>query len=89
MSIFSGQDAVVLAMSHAGNEHHRTLMDAVAEAGVKHLIPNHWSSNAELPIVRQLSSRSDSLDADIEYLRTKEASGMAWTAIVTGIFFDL
>lgn len=89
VSAFTGQDAVILAMAHSANEHHRKLMDAAAEAGVKHLIPNHWSSNAELPIIRQLSDRSNALDEDIEYLRTKEHSKMVWTAIVTGIFFDL
>lgn len=73
-------------MNHPANEHHRMLIDAVTEAGVKHLIPNHWSNNAELPIVRHLSSRFESLDGDIEYLRTKEASRMTWTAIVTGTF---
>lgn len=38
VSIFSGQDAVILAMNHAAIEYRRTLIDAAAEAGVKHLI---------------------------------------------------
>ena len=84
----SGQDAVIVAFAHAGNGHHRTIMDAAAEAGVKHFIPNYWSTNAELQIARDASERQRSMDEDIDYLRTME-NKLPWTAIVTGIWFDL
>lgn len=89
VATFKGHDSVILAMAHAGNAHHRKLIDAAVEANVKHLIPNHWSSNAEQPQLRELSERQGALEEDIEYLRTKEGTGLTWTAIVTGIFFDL
>lgn len=89
MSIFPGHDAAVLATNHAGNKRHRNVINAAAETGVKHLIPNHWSSDAELPTIKQLSSYDDSLRQDIEYFRTEENSGMTWTAIVMAIFLDL
>lgn len=90
LAAFHGQDAVIVMFPFLSNgEHHRKIMDAAAEASVKHFIPNHWSSNAELPSVREGSERTDALDKDIEYLRTKEDSGMIWTAIIPGIFFDM
>ncbi|KPI36746.1 uncharacterized protein AB675_11855 [Cyphellophora attinorum] len=91
LTALQNQDAVIIAFNHSANAaHHRTIIDAAAEAGVKHLIPNHWSSNAELPIVRSSSERQEALDSDIDYLSsTHSASNMIWTAIVTGIFFDL
>lgn len=90
IDIFKGKDAVVVSLAHSANhDHHRTIMDAAAEAGVKHFIPNHWGSNAELPIIVNGSERSKALYDDIQYLRSKESSGMMWTAIIPGIFFDM
>lgn len=86
---FHGQDAVVNTLSHAANTHQRTIMHAAAEAGVRHFVANHWGSNAELPIIRESSTRSEALDQDIDYVREQKFANMCWTAIVPGIFFDL
>lgn len=82
-----GQDAVIIAFAHAGNAHHRTIMDAAADAGVKHIVPNHWGSNAELSIIHEVSDRAKALDRDVDYLRQRQDRS-SWTAIVPGIFFD-
>lgn len=90
VQVFQGQDAVIVTLAHATNpDHHRDFMDAAEEAKVAHFVVNHWGSNAELAIIRQMSERSDALDKDVEYLKTKETSQMNWTAIIPGIFFDL
>lgn len=92
LSAFQNQDAVIIALAHAANAaHHRKIIDCAAQAGVRHVIPNHWSSNAELPVIRALSERSEALDADVDWLREKYGTDakMGWTAVVTGIFFDL
>lgn len=87
---FQRHDAVIVTLAHATNpDHHRDFMDAAEEAKVAHFIVNHWGSNAELQIIRQMSERSEALDKDVEYLKAKKTSEMAWTAIVPGIFFDL
>lgn len=87
VTALSGQDAVVqIVFSDAPKT--KTLIDAAIKAGVKRFLPsefgvdkNHDSVIKKIPFLA--SKREIS-----EYLVSKEGSGLTWTGIVTGGFFD-
>ena len=85
---FTDQDAVILAIPYKVENLQRSIIDSAIKAGVKHLIPSHFGSNAENRATLDLQPRAVKLDRIIHYLRSKE-SEMTWTTMATGIFFDL
>lgn len=63
-------------------------IDAAITAGVKRFIPSEFSSNTPSPAVVQLLPLFGLKKEVLEYLKTKETSGLTWTAIVTALLFD-
>lgn len=89
VAAFKGQDVVIcLIQSHLVSLH-KKIIDAAVEAGVKRFIPSEFSSNAtrsENMVPTPVGSGKIEI---VNYLRTKENSGVTWSALVTGAFFDL
>ncbi|KAK3623212.1 hypothetical protein LTR22_024479 [Elasticomyces elasticus] len=85
---FQHQDAVVslIGMAHALQQ--LQLIEAAAKAGVKHFIPAEYGANKEVASKQAGPPNPDNKAKIIQLLKTKERSGMAWTAIATGPFFD-
>lgn len=65
------------------------MIDAAVEAGVKRFIPSDYGSVAENPEAAALDSRKGDCESIVEHLRSKESTGLTWTALITGLFFDL
>jgi hypothetical protein len=89
LPVFKGQDAVVVSIRHASNSLQTGIIDAAVDAGIKHFIPSDYSSVPSNPQAKALDSRKGDCEAIVDYLRTKESTGLVWTSIITGLFFDL
>ena len=88
LEAFKGQDAVINLMPPIDIPLHKTIIDAAVEAGIKVYIPGEFGNDTDseemITQVPIFGSKRQVLD----YLRTKEGSGMTWTGIVCGSFFD-
>lgn len=64
------------------------IVNAAAESNIKWFIPSEFGSNTLDPeLVKQVPFFGDKI-AVVDQLKTKESGGMAWTAFITGPFFD-
>lgn len=81
---FKGQDAVI-SMTTAKQE---ALIDAAIEAGVKRFIPSDFGADNRSTEVQKAVPFWTGKAEIREYLKSKESSGLTWTAIATGPFFD-
>ncbi|KAI4256584.1 MAG: hypothetical protein LQ352_002023 [Teloschistes flavicans] len=88
LDAFKGQDAVVNLLPPIDINQHNTIADKAAEAGVKRFIPTEFGSDTAESKVVQLVPMFGGKAAITGYLKKKESSGMTWTAIVNGAFFD-
>ena len=84
---FKGQDAVV-QVAFADPQKSKTLIDAAIKAGVKSIIPSEFGiDNSDEDIAKRLAFFGQKREV-VEYLRSKESSGLKWSGIITGAFFD-
>jgi len=88
VSAFKGQDVVISAVGLGGFTEQKKFIDAAVSAGVKRFIPSEFSANTLSPAVLQLLPVFEQKNEVPEYLKTKETSGLTWTAIWTAMFFD-
>ncbi|KAL8770505.1 MAG: hypothetical protein Q9209_003760 [Squamulea sp. 1 TL-2023] len=88
VAAFKGQDAVINLLPPISVEQHNSIADAAAEAGVKRFIPSEFGGDTSNPKVLELVPMFASKSAITEYLKTKESSGLTWTAVINGAFFD-
>jgi hypothetical protein len=65
-----------------------SIIDAAVAAGVKRFIPSEYGNDTFIPEVATLVPPAQGKQETIKYLRTKESSGLSWTAICVGAFFD-
>ena len=87
---FQGQDAVVnLVPTVANLRTHKAIIDAYISAGVKRIIPSEFSDDGPADLKLMEISAIFQLKRDVEeYLRNKEDTGLSWSVIVNGGFFD-
>ncbi|KAH8815938.1 isoflavone reductase family protein [Xylogone sp. PMI_703] len=87
--IFKGQDAVVSTIGTFQIGLQKAIVDAAVQAGVKRFIPSEYgcdtNSSRVLEIAPILKGKADIA----AYLKEKTSSGITWTAIITGPFFDM
>ncbi|KAI4214279.1 MAG: hypothetical protein L6R36_009431 [Xanthoria steineri] len=88
VAVFKGQDAVINLLPPISVEQHNSIADAAAEAGVKRFIPSEFGSDTTNPRILELVPMFGHKSAITKYLKTKESSGLTWTAVVNGAFFD-
>ncbi|MCJ1284878.1 hypothetical protein MMC26_004215 [Xylographa opegraphella] len=87
LAAFKGQDAVVSTLSHAVG--HKAIIDAAIKAGVKRFVPSEFGSNTRNANVLALMPKLFGPKVEVvDYLKEKEATGLTWSAVVTGAFFD-
>ncbi|KAI9149379.1 isoflavone reductase family protein [Paramyrothecium foliicola] len=84
---FKGQDAVVSVLPGRPYETHLRMIDAAAEAGVKRFIASEFGNNTCLAAAELVPLYADKAKV-VAHLRGKESTGLTWTAIHTGQFFD-
>ncbi|KAL8644369.1 MAG: hypothetical protein Q9226_007798 [Calogaya cf. arnoldii] len=88
VAVFKGQDAVINLLPPISVEQHNSIADAAAEAGVKRYIPSEFGSDTTSAKIIELVPMFGNKTAITDYLKTKESSGLSWTAVVNGAFFD-
>lgn len=84
----TGQDVLVSAIGFGAIELEKPLIEAAIEAKVKRFLPSEYGVNNTNPVARKLSPVFDAKGKIIEYLKTKESSGLSWTAVSTGLWLD-
>ncbi|EEA18549.1 hypothetical protein TMatcc_011214 [Talaromyces marneffei ATCC 18224] len=88
VSAFKGQNVVISVVGLGAFTDQKKFIDAAISAGVKRFIPSEFSANTLSPAVVQLLPVFAQKKEVLDYLKTKEASGLTWTAIWTALFFD-
>lgn len=84
---FTGQDAVVSALPGGQTSSSQCMIDAAIQAGVKRFIPTEFSSNT-CAAARELVPLYAEKAKVITYLKSQEGTGLTWTSIYIGQFFD-
>lgn len=88
LAAFREQDAVIVTISPRGSDAQYQMIDAAVLAGVQRFIPSHWGCNAENKASLELQSRLAAKAEIVDYLKTKESTGLTWSSIVPGMFLD-
>jgi uncharacterized protein YbjT (DUF2867 family) len=88
VTAFRGQNAIVCATNFTHKATEKDAIDAAIEAGVKRFIPSEYGLNNTNPVARALSPVFDIKGHQIEYLKSKESTGLTWTAVATGLWLD-
>jgi putative NADH-flavin reductase len=83
-----GQDAVVAAIGFPSLNAEYKLIDAAIEAGVERFLPSEFGVNNTHPKARELCPIFNAKGEVIEHLRSKEGTGLSWTAVSTGLWLD-
>ena len=89
ISAFKGQDAVISTIATASAGLQKKLIDAAIKAGVQRFVPSEFGSDTRnKKAMAILPQYFKGKKETVEYLKEKEGE-IAWTAFVTGPFFDL
>ncbi|PYH40394.1 aromatic alcohol reductase [Aspergillus saccharolyticus JOP 1030-1] len=83
---FEGQDAVVNAITSFSVAEQLKFIDAAITAGVKRFVPSEYGLDNNTPAAQELSPVFKDKGLVQEYLRSKESSGLTWTAIACGMW---
>lgn len=83
-----GADAVVAAIGFGSISAEEKLIDAAIEAKVKRFLPSEYGVNNTNPTTRALCPVFDAKGGVIDLLRSKESTGLTWTAVPTGLWLD-
>lgn len=87
MAAFKGQDAVV-QIYFSGAPQSKVLIDAAIKAGVKRFIPSEFGiDKGDDEVVKMVPFLAFKQEVS-DYLISKEDTGLTWTGIITGGFFD-
>ncbi|KAL4783503.1 hypothetical protein BJX76DRAFT_329587 [Aspergillus varians] len=91
IEILTGQDILISAIAAQAIGQQNTIIDAAIKAGVKHFVPSEFGHDTRnkraaklLPGFICAGKREI-----VQYLRSKEGSGLRWTAFVTGPVFEM
>jgi hypothetical protein len=84
---FRGQDVVILNLAVGIQDPSQRLIDAAGKAGVKRIIPSDYgaAANEKSTAVFPFAAKGAVI---LDYLAGKEGTGLTWTSVKCGIFFD-
>ncbi|KIW19876.1 hypothetical protein PV08_00451 [Exophiala spinifera] len=88
VAAFRGQDAVVSAITTLFVGQQLTIIDAAIEAGVRRFIPSEYGVDTSDPAVAEIAPPAGTKTEIVAYLKSKQDTGMSWSAIIVGAFFD-
>lgn len=88
VTAFKDQDVILSAVGYPAKLTEPQLIDAAIEAGVKRFIPSEYGLNNDLPAARALNPVFEAKGKVIDYLRSKESTGLTWTSVATGMWLD-
>lgn len=84
---FKGQDALISTLPGRPYTVHLRMIDAAIQAGVKRFIPTEYGNNTCAAAAELVALYEDKAKV-AAYLKSKEHTGLTWTAVHTGQFFD-
>jgi hypothetical protein len=87
VAAFRGHDALVSALPGRPYTVHLRMIDAAVQAGVKRFIPSEYGNNTCTAAADLVPLYVDKAKV-VAYRKTKESTGLTWTAIHAGQFFD-
>jgi hypothetical protein len=85
---FNGQHVVISALGALGFAEQQKLVDAAVQSGVKRFLPSEFSCNSQDEAVVELLPVFQQKADIIQYLKSKETSGLTWTGVVSSLLFD-
>lgn len=85
---FKGQDAIIDLAPLRDLDQHKRAIDAAIATGVKRFIPPEFGSNTSEQRVVDAVPIFKGKTAVRDYLVSKEGSGLTWTGVINGPFFD-
>ncbi|KAM0203373.1 hypothetical protein ACHAPA_009710 [Fusarium lateritium] len=88
VSVFTGQDAVISTLSTANIAEQKTVIDAVAAAKVQRFMPSEFGSDTSVEGLETMAPFLKEKQNVMDYVKTKEAEGLTWTALFTGPWVD-
>ncbi|MCJ1466368.1 hypothetical protein MMC07_004987 [Pseudocyphellaria aurata] len=88
LEALKGQDAIVLLLPPTDISIHKSVIDTAIKAGVKRVIPSEFGSDTSNPAVIEQVPVFKGKQEVTDYLKSKEGTGLSWTGIITGGFFD-
>ncbi|KAM5360245.1 hypothetical protein ACJA88_014896 [Fusarium oxysporum] len=86
ISAFSGQDVVINCMTSLAVNDQLRFVDAAVAAKVKRYVASEYGLNNNKPEARQLNSVFREKGEVQDYLRSKESTGLEWSAIACGMW---
>ncbi|KAH7251484.1 hypothetical protein BKA59DRAFT_435379 [Fusarium tricinctum] len=88
VTVFTGQDAVISTLSTANVDEQMVVIDAVAAAKVKRFMPSEFGSDTSVEGLETMAPFLKGKQDVMDYVKTKEAEGLSWTALYTGPWID-
>ncbi|KAF5656306.1 2'-hydroxyisoflavone reductase [Fusarium circinatum] len=88
VDVFTGQDAVISTLSTANIAEQKIVIDAVAAAKVKRFMPSEFGSDTSVEGLETMAPFLKGKQNVMDYVKSKEAEGLSWTAIFTGPWID-
>ena len=88
IKVFAGIDAVVSCIATFSTHEQKAIIESAIAAGVKRFIPSEYGVDTSHPnILTHLPPAADKVNT-VAHLRSRESTGLSWTAIIVGAFFD-
>lgn len=84
-----GQDAVLSLISFSSAATQKVLIDASIKAGVSRFFPSEFGHPPDHRNIEFLPPPFPVKDEILDYLKQKQDTGLSWTAVITGGFFDM
>ncbi|KAJ5441880.1 hypothetical protein N7445_004887 [Penicillium cf. griseofulvum] len=90
VEILTGQDVIISAIATNAVLQQKAIINAAVKAGVKHFVPSEYGHDTRNERAAPLLPPCFFTHKKqiVEYLQSKEAEGLKWTAFVTGPFFE-
>ena len=85
---FTGQDAIVSTIATFSTQEQAKMINAAIAAGVKRFIPSEYGIDTSDPVLQEHLPVVKGKQDTVQYLKDKESSGLSWTALIVGSYFD-
>lgn len=88
LAVFQNQDAVVSTVSNTVSAQQSTFIDAAIASGVKRFLPAEYGVDTQSPAISTVLPAVMNKITTLDYLKEKESTGISWSALIVGSFFD-
>jgi len=88
VAALKGQEAVVSAVSTFSLDQQIAIIDNAIEAGVRRFLPSEFGDDTSVRALGEQVPPALTKTETVAYLKSKEHTGMTWTAVIVGAYFD-